>query len=137
MEHIQQLTMTWLRPRAAREETRQEPPAPPELPSRERVRRVAELHHRQLVRAKQDTGSNYEILRAQTEALRQFMLELAPEQADVFMNMYTEESSALQREWMSKQRTYRARQPLNATFVNTLTFLVTILAIAAAIFYVV
>jgi len=135
MEQIQQLTMTWLRPRPAREETRQQQSAPPELPSRERVRRVAELHHRQLVRAKQDTGSNYEILRAQTEALRQFMLELAPEQADVFMNMYTEESSALQREWMSRQSTYQGKQPLGGV-VNILGYVVTVLAIAVAIYYV-
>lgn len=135
MEQIQQLTMTWLRPRAAREETREEQPARPELPSRERVRRVAELHHRQLVRAKQDTGSNYEILRAQTEALRQFMLELAPEQADVFMNMYTEESSALQREWMSKQSTYRGKEPLGG-IANILGYVVTVLAVAVAIYYV-
>ena len=136
MEQIQQLTMTWLRPRAAREETRQEPPAPPELPSRERIRRVAELHHRQLVRAKQDTGSNYEILRAQTEALRQFMLELAPEHADVFMNMYTEESSALQREWMSKQSAHRVKQPLDAV-ASLFGYVVTVLAIAVAIYYVI
>jgi hypothetical protein len=136
MEHIQQLTMTWLRPRAAREETWPAQPAPTELPSRERVRRVAELHHRQLVRAKQDTGSNYEILRAQTEALRQFMLELAPEQADVFMNMYTEESSALQREWMSRQSTYRGKQPLG-WITSLVGYVVTVLAIAVAIYYVI
>jgi hypothetical protein len=134
MEHIQQLTMTWLRPREAREEARQEPPARPELPSRERVRRVAELHHRQLVRAKQQTGSNYEILRAQTEALRQFMLELPSEEADVFMNMYTEESSALQREWMSRQSTKRGKQPLHG-IASIVGYVVTVVVIAVAIVY--
>lgn len=137
MEHIQQLTMTGLRPRAARTDARPQEAAPTELPSRERVRRVAELHHRQLVQAKQRTGNHYDALRAQTEALRQFMLELTPEQSDAFMNMYTEESSAVEREWMSKQSAYRVKEPLNPMIINTLTFLMTIFAIATAIYYVI
>lgn len=136
MEHIQQLTMTWLRPPAARAYPREEPPAPPELPSRERVRRVAELHHRQLLQAKQRKGSHYEALRAQTEALRQFMLELTPEQSDAFMNMYTEESSAVERGWMAKQSAYRVKEPLNPMLINVLTFVISLLAIAAAVYYV-
>jgi hypothetical protein len=136
MEHIQQLTMTGLRPRAARTDARPQVAAPTELPSRERIRRVAELHHRQLVQAKQRTGNHYEILRAQTEALRGFMIELSPEQADEFMNMYTQESSALERDWLAKKSAYKVKEPLNPMLVNSLTFLVTICAIAAAIYYV-
>jgi hypothetical protein len=129
--------MTGLRPRAARTDARPQAAAPPELPSRERVRRVAELHHRQLVQAKQRTGNHYEALRAQTEALRRFLLELGPERSDTFMNMYTEESSAVEREWMAKQSAYRVKEPLNPLIINTLTFGMTILAIGAAIYYVI
>ena len=135
MEHIQQLTMTGLRPRAARTDARPQVAAPTELPSRERVRRVAELHHRQLVQAKQRTGNHYDALRAQTEALRQFMLELTPEQSDMFMNMYTEESSAVEREWMAKQSAYKVKEPLNPMIINMVTFGMTILGIAAAVYY--
>ena len=96
MQHIQHLTLTWLRKPPARVV---EPKAPPlELPDRERIQRLARLYHRQLVSAKQDTRVYHELLRQQTEALRQFTLELTPEQADAFMNMYTEESSAVERE---------------------------------------
>ena len=136
MEHIQQLTMTWLRRPEARTDARPQQAAPPELPSRERVRRVAELHHRQLLQAKQRKGSHYDALRAQTEALRQFMLELTPEQSDAFMNMYTEESSAVEREWLAKQSAYRVKEPLNPMLINTLTFAITLVAIAAAVYYV-
>jgi hypothetical protein len=136
MEHIQQLTMTWLRNPAARVESQQQAAAP-ELPDRERVRRLAELYHRQLLQAKQRTGSHYETLRAQTDALRQFTLELTPVQADTFMNMYTEESSRVEREWLSRQTTQRVPQPLNPTLVSTFTFLVSILAIGLVIYYVV
>jgi hypothetical protein len=136
MEHIQQLTLTWLRPPAARATPRPpEPAAAPELPSRERVRHLAQLHHRQLLQAKQRTGSHYDVLRAQTEALREFTRELAPGQGDVFMNMYTEESSAVEREWMARQSVYRVKEPLSPTLVNTLTFAVTVAAIIAAIYY--
>jgi hypothetical protein len=136
MEHIQQLSMTWLRDPAARAKPDQASSATV-LPDRERVRKLAELYHRQLVQAKQRTGNHYETLRAQTEALRQFTLELTPVQADTFMNMYTEESSRVEREWLSRQTTQRVPQPLNPTLVSTFTFLVSILAIALAIYYVV
>jgi hypothetical protein len=134
MQQIQQLTMTWLRT-PVRAAERQQKAAPPQLPDRARVRRVAEMHHRQLLQAKQRTGSHYEVLRAQTEALRQFTLELTPEQADTFMNMYTEESSAVERQSMAASHTYRPKEPLNPTLVNSLTFAVTLLAVAAAIYY--
>jgi len=136
MEHIQHLSMTWLRNPAARVEPRQEPAAP-EVPDRERVRKLARLYHRQLLQAKQKTGSHYEVLRAQTEALRQFTLELTPVQADTFMNMYTEESSTVEREWLSKQSSQRVPEPINATLISTLTFFVSLLAIGLAIYYVV
>jgi len=136
MEQIQHLSMTWLRNPAARSEPHEVASAP-ELPDRERVRKLAELYHKQLVQAKQRTGSHYEMLRAQTEALRQFTLELTPVQADTFMNMYTEESSRVEREWLSRQTTQRVPQPLNPMLVSTFTFLVSILAIALAIYYVV
>ena len=136
MEHIQQLSMTWLRNPATRSEPQQAASAP-ELPDRDRVRKLAELYHRQLVQAKQRTGSHYEPLRAQTEALRQFTRELTPVQADTFMNMYTEESSRVEREWLSKQTSQRVPEPLNPTIVNVFAFLTTIAAISLAIFYVV
>lgn len=136
MEHIQHLRMTWLRDTAARAEPLAEAPAPV-LPDRARVRRLAEMHQKQLLQAKQRTGSHYEMLRAQTEALRQFTLELTPEQADLFMNMYTEESSAVERQRLARKSDQRVHEPLNATLVNTLTFIVTIIGIALAIIYVV
>ena len=135
MEQIQQLTMTWLRPAPARKDARPETAASPALPSRERVRRVAELHHRQLLQAKQRKANHYDALRAQTEALRRFMLELGPEQADTFMNMYTEESSAVEREWMAQQSAYRGKSPISSLFVHAATFLVTVLVIGGAILY--
>src|SRR5829696_3066428 len=113
MEHIQQLTMTWLR--APERAVKRQQPAAPELPDRERVRKVVQLHHKQLLIAKQRTGNHYEALRAQTEALRQFTLELTPEQADTFMNMYTEESSALELAWLATTNTYRAEESISAT----------------------
>ena len=134
MEHIQHLRMTWLPPTAARAEPAQEAP-PPEMPDRARVRRLAEMHQQQLLQARQRTGSHYEMLRAQTEALRQFTLELTPAQADAFMNMYTEESSAVERERLSRKSAQSVSEPLSATVVTTLTFLVTIAAIAAVIYY--
>ena len=134
MEQIQQLTLTWLRPPVARTDARRQAPEQPELPSRDRVRRVAALHHRQLVEAKQRTGNHYEAMRVQTEALRQFIQELSPEQSDQFMNMYTEESSAVEREWMAKQSSQRAEQPLNP-LGSILSFVVTVLAIVAAIYH--
>ncbi len=136
MEHIQHLRMTWLRDPAARAEPQREAPAPA-LPDRARVRRLAEMHQKQLFEARQRSGSHYEMLRAQTDALRQFTLELTPEQADAFMNMYTEESSAVERERLARKSDQRAEQPLNPTLVNTMTFVATIVCIALAIYYVV
>ena len=135
MEQMQQLTLTWLRPPAARTDARPQAVAPPELPSRDRVRRVAALHHRQLVQAKQRTGNHYEAMRAQTEALRQFIQELTPEQSDLFMNMYTEESSAVEREWMARNGPTRAAQPVGSMIASTLSYVIPVVAIAAAIFY--
>jgi hypothetical protein len=135
MEHIQHLTTTWLRPPKARADTR-EPEAPPELPDRERIRRLAEVFHKQLVQARQRNGTHYDVLRAQTEALRQFTVELTPAQADTFMNMYTEESSAVEREWMSRQSGRRIEQPLDPMFLTMLTFAVSVLAIGLALYYV-
>jgi hypothetical protein len=134
MQHIQHLTLTWLRKPPARVV---EPKAPPlELPDRERIQRLARLYHRQLASAKQqDSRVYYELLRQQTEALRQFTLELTPEQADAFMNMYTEESSAVEREWQAKKGKWRSRDPLPPTLVGVLTFAVTVFAIALAIYY--
>ena len=133
MQHIQHLTLSWLRKPTVRVA---EPKAPPlELPDRERIQRLARLYHRQLASAKQDTRVYYELLRQQTEALRQFTLELTPERADAFMNMYTEESSAVEREWQAKKGKWRSREPLPPTLVGALTFAVTVFAIALAIYY--
>ena len=52
------------------------------------------------------------------------------------MNMYTEESSRVERAWLSKQTSQRVQEPLNPTLVNVLAFLMTIAAIALAIYYV-
>jgi hypothetical protein len=133
MQHIQHLSLSWLRKPTARVA---EPKAQPvELPDRERIQRLARLFHRQLVSAKQDNRVYYELLHQQTEALRQFTLELTPEQADAFMNMYTEESSAVEREWQAKKSKWRSRDPLPPTLVGVLTFAVTVCAIALAIYY--
>jgi hypothetical protein len=133
MQHIQHLTTTWFHKPTARAG---EPPAPPtELPDRERVRRLAELFHRQLMDAKRRSGTHYHVLQQQTEALRQFTLELTPEQANEFMNMYTEESSAVEREWESKKGSYNANQPLSPMLVRVLIFAVTVFAIVLAIKY--
>jgi hypothetical protein len=51
------------------------------------------------------------------------------------MNMYTEESSAVEREWLAKKSRYRAREPISPTLVRILVFAVTIFAIALAIKY--
>lgn len=134
MEHIQQLTMTWLRA-PLRGAKRPQQAASSELPDRERVRKLAQIHHKQLVAEKQRTGSHYAALRAQTEALRQFTLELTPEQSDTFMNMYTEESSAVEREWLSANRNHRAEEPLNPVLANVVLSVLTMAAIAAAGYY--
>lgn len=134
MEHIYQLSTTLLHPREARV-AKAEPTAAPSLPDRERIRQLARMHHRQLVHAKRTDGSQYEVLKVQTEALRQLTMKLAPAQADTFMNVYTEESSAVEREWLANQNGSGVRESLSPTLVTTLTFLMTILAIALAIYY--
>jgi len=98
---------------------------------------MAELHHKQLVRAKRGAGSDYEMLRVQTEALRNFMLTLPAAQADVFMNMYTEESSAIEREWLSRRSGQHSKEPLSPMVVTMLFFLVTVGGLGLAIYYVV
>jgi hypothetical protein len=96
---------------------------------------LAETHQQQLLRAKQRTGSHYEMLRAQTEALRQFTLELTPTQADMFMNMYTEESSAVERERLSRKSGQRGPEPMNAGIANALTLILSIATIGLAVYY--
>ena len=136
MQHIQQLTTTWLRPpRTARVGPPQAAP-PIELPDRKRVRRVAQLYHRQLLAAKQESATRYfRVLREQMEELRQFTLELTPEQAHVFMNTYTEESSAVEREWEARKSKFELKQPIPPSLVRILVFAVTVFAIAMAITY--
>jgi hypothetical protein len=75
------------------------------------------------------------VLREQAEALRQFTLELTPEQAHVFMNMYTEEISAVERAWDARKSRYNVIQPLSPTLVRVLLFAVTVFAIVLAITY--
>ena len=60
---------------------------------------------------------------------------MTPEQADAFMNMYTEESSAVDRDWQVKKGKWRSRDPLPPTLVGALIFVATIFAIALAIYY--
>ena len=138
MQHIQQLTMTGLPERPARTTRRPEARAP-ELPDRESVRRMAKLHHKQLVKARERSGSDFEMLRAQTDALRKYTLQFTPEQADTFMNVYTEESSAIERAWMARQSGQRTYEPLSHTLIDTVVnavMLVTLLtAIGLAIYY--
>jgi hypothetical protein len=133
MEHIQQLTLTWLRRPPVRAI---EPPAPPpELPDRERIHRLARLYHRQLRVIKHDSRAYNALLRQQTEALRQFTLELTLEQADAFMNIYTEESSTVEREWRAESAAWRPQQPISPVLLRVMTFTVTVVAIALAIYY--
>ena len=56
MEHIQHLTMTWLRPPATQPVAQPQQPPPFELPSRDSSRELAELHHHQIQQAKQQQG---------------------------------------------------------------------------------
>ena len=78
MEHVQQLSTFWLHKPALRADRRPEAP-PPLLLDRDDLRLLAERHHKQLVQAKQRTGSNYATLRAQTEELRRMTLGLTSE----------------------------------------------------------
>jgi hypothetical protein len=131
MQQIQYLTLTWMRP--ARVETAEGPTGPLPVPDRARIRRVAEIYFTQVKEAERVGQKTDEILRQQVEALRAFTLELSPEAVHDFMNMFTEESSALEREWLARKRDWRPRTGIPPGFVTALIFLVTILAIALAI----
>lgn len=134
MEHVQALSTFWLPKPAVRADARPKTRAPILL-DRNDLRQLAERHHKHLVQAKQRTGSNYEALRAQTEELRRMTLGLSPEHAEAFMNAYTEESSVVEREWLSRTSGRHASESLNATVVSMLAYVVTIVAIALAIYY--
>ena len=133
MQQIQHLSLTWMH-RPARHQAEQ-PLEPLALPDRGRIRRLAEIYHTQMVQARRETGLVDEVARMQSEALRQFMIELTEEDANSFINAFTEESSALEREWELKQRTYAPPGELNPTLVGALIFVVTIVAIGLAIAY--
>lgn len=134
MEHVQQLSTFWLHKPALRADRRPEAP-PPLLLDRDDLRLLAERHHKQLVQAKQRTGSNYATLRAQTEELRRMTLGLTSEDAEAFMNAYTEESSVVEREWLARHSGHHASESLNPTIVTMLAYVMTIVAIALAIYY--
>jgi len=134
MQHVQPLSTMWLHKPATRADKRPETPSPLLL-DRDDIRQLAERHHRQLVQAKQRTGSNYERLRAQTEDLRRLTVGLTPEDAEAFMNAYTEESSIVEREWIARHSGSHVSESLNATMVSMLAYVVTIVAIALAIYY--
>jgi len=133
MQHIQHLTLTWMRPE--RMEMAEGPVGPLPVPDRARVRRVAEIYFTQLKEAERVGQKTDEILRQQVDALRAFTLELSPDAVNDFMNMFTEESSALEREWLARKREWRPRTEIPPALVMTLIFVVTILAIALAIRY--
>jgi len=134
MEHVQRLSTMWLHKPAARADRRPEVPAPVLL-DREDIRQLAERHHKQLMQTKQRTGSNLETLHAQTETLRRMTVGLTPEDAEAFMNAYTEESSVVEREWVARHSGSLASESLNTTMVSLLAYVVTIVAIALAIYY--
>jgi hypothetical protein len=133
MEQVHQLSTSWLHQTAARADRRRAAPAP--VLDRDDLRQLAERHHKQLVQAKQRTGSNYETLRAQTEELRRMTQGLSPEDSEAFMNAYTEESSVVEREWLARHSGHHVSESLNATIVSMLAYVVTIVAIALAIYY--
>jgi len=133
MQQIQHLSLTWMH-RPAREKPEQ-PLEPLALPDRARIRRLAEIYHSQMKQAQRETGRVDEIARQQSEALRQFMIELTEADANSFINAFTEESSALEREWLSRSREFNPSSELSPTLVRALIFVVTILAIGLAIAY--
>jgi hypothetical protein len=133
MQQIQHLSLTWMH-RPAREKPEQ-PLEPLALPDRARIRRLAEIYHAQMKQAQRETGRVDEIARQQSEALRQFMIELTEADANTFINVFTEESSSLEREWLARQREFRPPGELSPTFVRMLIFVVTIIAIGLAIAY--
>jgi hypothetical protein len=133
MQQIQHLSLTWMH-RPARREAEQ-PLEPLALPDRSRIRRLAEIYHGQMVQARRETGRVDEVARMQSEALRQFMIELTEDDANAFINAFTEESSALEREWEVKQRTYAPPGAIPPMLVGVLIFVVTIVAVGLAIVY--
>jgi hypothetical protein len=133
MQQIQHLSLTWMH-RPAREKPEQ-PLEPLALPDRARIRRLAEIYDSEMRQAQRESGRMDEVARHQTEALRQFMIELTEADANRFINMFTEESSAVEREWYARQRRFRPASELSPTFVRALIFLITILAIGLAIVY--
>ena len=133
MQQIQQLSLTWMRPQYA--EKREPAVGPLPLPDRSRIRRVAELYHAQIKEAERSGARTDLIVRQQADALREFSLELSPDVVHEFMNIFTQESSALEREWQSRQRAWKPQLEIPPMLVTTLVFLVTIFAIALAIHY--
>ena len=135
MVHLQRLTATLLR--TPSQAFKREPkPTTPQLPDRDTIRKMAEVHHRQLVNVKRSGRSSSDALRAQTETLRRITQQLTAHQAETFLNAYTEESSAVERDWVSRQSSQRKEEPLVLIVINTLIVLAAVLAIGAAIYYV-
>jgi hypothetical protein len=60
---------------------------------------------------------------------------LSSEDAEAFMIAYTEESSVVEREWEARHSGSHTSESLNATVVSMLAYVVTIVAIALAIYY--
>src|SRR5688500_13090378 len=121
MQHIQHLSLTWTRPRDSETEKGGGQPAGPlPMPDRARIRHVAKMYHAQLRDAERSGGSTTAVLREQADALREFSLELSPEVASEFLNIFTEESSALEREWLAHRRTYKSPLELPPMLMTTL-----------------
>jgi hypothetical protein len=133
MQQIQHLSLTWMH-RPARRQAEQ-PIEPLALPDRGRIRRLAEIYHGQMVQARRESGLVDEVARMQSEALRQFMIELTEADANSFINAFTEESSALEREWELKQRAYAPPSEISPMLVGVLIFVVTVVAVGLAIAY--
>ncbi|MDB4883404.1 MAG: hypothetical protein JWL95_2170 [Gemmatimonadetes bacterium] len=127
------LSLKWKRPRRAGSGKKSDGPLP--LPDRGRIRRVAAIYHAQLKKAERSGVGTDTIVRLQADALREFSLELAPEVRDEFMNIFTEESSALERQWQVRHRAWKPHYELPPMLVTTLVFFVTICAIVLAIRY--
>jgi hypothetical protein len=136
MQHIQHQTLTWIRTtRTPPRVGGHEPVEPLALPDRERIHRVAAIHHAQLVAVQRDATAAAEVSRQQLEALREFMRELTPADANVFMDLYTEESSAVERAWAARQRAWRPSTAVSPTLVRVLVFVVTVVSIGLALYY--
>jgi len=134
MAHLQQLTTTWLRT-PSRAFAKESKPTAPVFPDRDTIHQMAEAHHRQLLHAKR-RGRSSDALHAQTETLRRISLQFTAQEAETFLNTYTEESSAVEREWLAKHSSQGSEEPLLLIVVNTLIVLAALLAIGAAIYYV-